>query len=170
MITLQINDVYLRFEHSLVSLSEWEQEYEKPFYSSKTVDNRTEKEMVSYFEYMLISGIEYRPLVRLASPEQMLALTHYINKGSTATTVKEMAQKAGPNETPTSELMYYWLVAFKIPFKPTDEWHLHRLLMLVKVCGAKSTPSGRNKVNKRELAMSMREINEQRLRDLGTKG
>lgn len=163
MITLKVNDVYLRFEHSLVSLSAWEQEYEKPFYAPKDAEERTEREMRTYFECMLVSSHKKRHLVRLLTPEQMVILAQYINKGSTATTVREMAKKAGPNETPTSELIYYWLVAFKIPFKPTDEWHLNRLLMLVQVCGAKSAPDKKSRVNKRELAMSMREINEQRL-------
>ena len=172
MITLEINNRELQFEHSLVSLSDWESYYEKPFYSPKKDEQRTGEELLKYFEFMLVGeSRQYRHLVLLMDAQQMHKLAKYISESKTATTVKEIQQKSGPQENVTSELIYYWLVAFKIPFKPTDEWHLNRLLMLVKVCGAKQAPPPKQtRQSRAKMAQSMRELNEQRLRERGTTG
>ena len=171
MITLTVTDIELKFEHSLVSLSDWEADFEKPFYSPKKEDEMDNDEMLSYFEYMLVSPKKKIHLVRLLDEDQRLQLAHYINKSRTATTVREIQQKKGPSENVTSELIYYWLVAFKIPFKPTDEWHLNRLLMLVKVCGAKNAPPQKQtRQGTANRIQAMRELNEQRRRERGTKG
>lgn len=170
MITLKINEKELQFEHSLVSLSDWEAEFEKPFFSP-TNEPKTDDEFLKYFEYMLVGSRKHRHLLLLMSYEQKLILVNYIGEKRTATTVKEIQQKPGKSENVTSELIYYWLVAFKIPFKPTDEWHLNRLLMLVKVCSAKQAPPQKmTRQNKAQLAMSMRELNEKRLAERNTTG
>lgn len=168
MFTLKINNQDLRFEHSLVSLSEWEGEYETPFFSRTDEDVKTPEEMMAYFECMLVSDYSQHHLVRLMSNEQKIALADYIKKDRTATIVQEIPGKKGPNEHVTSELIYYWMIAFKIPFKPSDEWHLNRLLMLVKVCGVKNAPP--TKQSKQKIAQSYREMNEQRRKQFGTKG
>jgi hypothetical protein len=171
MITLIVNDQELHFEHSLVSLSDWEAEYEKPFFSPKDDEEKSKDELMRYFELMLIGRRKHIHLVRLLSDEQQLSLANYIAKSRTATTVREIQKSRGPRENITSELIYYWLVAFKIPFKPTDEWHLNRLLMLVKVCGAKSAPPVKQtRRDQAQRVQSMRELNEKRRRELGTKG
>ena len=172
MITLEVNNRELQFEHSLVSLSDWEAHYEKPFYSPKKDEQKTGDELLKYFELMLIGkSKKHRHLVLLLTKQQMDTLAQYISSAKTATTVKEIQTKAGPQENVTSELIYYWLVQFRIPFKPTDEWHLNRLLMLVKVASAKQAPPPKkSSQNQVKLAMSMREINEQRKREMGTSG
>lgn len=168
MFTLKINDKDLRFEHSLVSLSEWEGEYEKPFFSHGKGETKSDDELTHYFEFMLVSDYKKRHLVRLMGPEQRLALAEYINAGRSATIVKDIPGKKGPIENVTSELIYYWMISFKIPFKPSDDWHLNRLLMLVKVCGVKqATPDKRNS---KEIAKDYRSVNEERRKKLGTKG
>lgn len=170
MITLFVNDEQLYFEHSLVSLSDWEAEYEKPFYPAideqKPVD-----ELDRYFELMYVGSKKKAHLIALLTMDQKMILANYIGKNRTATTVREIQQQKGPKETVTSELIYYWLVSFKIPFKPTDEWHLNRLLMLVKVCSAKQAPPPKKtRKGQAQLAMSMRELNEQRLAKSGSSG
>lgn len=168
MITLNVNGTELDFEHSLVSLSEWEAEFEKLFYSP-TGDNRTSEELFRYFELMFVGPKDQRHLVQILSDEQQLLLVQYITKARTATKIREIKSR-GPKENISSELIYYWLVAFGIPFKPTDEWHLNRLLTLVKVCSAKQAPPQKSRQSKAQMAMSMREINEQRRKQLGTTG
>jgi hypothetical protein len=157
----------LQFEHSLVSLSDWEAEYEKPFFSAEL----TNDEMLRYFECMLVRPQKQRHLVRLLTPEQLQSLSLYIGKSRTATTVREIQNRTGKSENVTSELIYYWLVMFKIPFKPTDEWHLNRLLMLVKVCGHKQAPAKKqSRESQAQRIQSMRELNEQRKKERGTSG
>jgi hypothetical protein len=165
VIELIVNDKKLRFEHSLVSLSAWEQEYERPFYHPDPEKQKTDAELRRYFQHMLVGKSQkHGYLVQMLNSDQMLSLGAYISKKATATTVKEINQAQGVRENITSELIYYWLVASKIPFQPTETWHLNRLLMLVKVVSIKNAPPPKaNRQNKSKLAMSMRELNEQRL-------
>lgn len=170
MITFEVNGTRLNFEHSLVSLSEWEAEFEKPFYSPRKDETKTEEELLRYFEYMLVGSDENRHLIQLLNQDQQLLLVQYISKTRTATTIRETQRSRGPKENITSELIYYWMVSFKIPFKPADEWHLNRLLTLIRVCSVKQAPPPKTRQSKASLAQSMREINEQRRRQMGTTG
>lgn len=171
MISFIVNEKELRFEHSLVSLSEWEAEHEKPFFSFDDKETKSMDEMISYFECMLVSPRKHKHLIRLLDDSQMLDLSQYIQKGRTATTVKQIQNKVGPRENVTSELIYYWLVEFRIPFEPTDRWHLNRLLMLVKVCSAKKTPPPKQtRTSRSQQIQDMRRANEERRAKLGTRG
>jgi hypothetical protein len=172
VITLTVQETELNFEHSLVSLSNWEAEYEKPFFTpNKEEETKTSEQLLKYFEFMLVGeSKKNRHLIQLLTHDQQLRLTHYMQKSRTATTVREIQTVRGPRENPTSELIYYWMVAFKIPFQPTEEWHLNRLLMLIRVCGIKQAPPPKGLKNRAKLAQSMREINEQRRQKYGTSG
>lgn len=170
MITVIVNDTELDFEHSLVSLSDWEAEFEKPFYPHKDDEHKTNEELLRYFEFMYIGPREHRSLVSQMNDEQQMAVVQYIMQSRTATTIREVQQSRNSRENVTSELIYYWLVALQIPFKPTDEWHLNRLMMLVKVVSAKQAPPKKDRRSRAERAQSMRDINEQRRRQLGTRG
>lgn len=168
MIWITKLDTELPFEHSLVSLSEWEAEHEKPFYPRTPEDKLSEKEMIRYFELMYRGPRKHFDLIQLFGGDEYLELVEYINSPRTATIVREVQSKAGPKEHITSELMYYWLVAFKIPFKPTDEWHINRLLTLVRVCGVKQDTPKKRKDH--EIARDFRAENARRRALYGTKG
>lgn len=169
MLILTVENKDLRFEHSLASLSEWEGFYEKPFFSAHEDEERTPEELIRYFEFMLHPGdFKHRALIHSLSTDDYFELTKYINAKRTATVVREMPNRPGPKENVTSELIYYWLVSFKIPFTPTDTWHLNRLLTLVKIMGIKNAPE--TKKSKGQMVQDYRKLNEERRRKLGTKG
>lgn len=172
MITLIVNDTELNFEHSLVSLSEWEAEYERPFFPSavQKEDDKTEEELIRYFEYMYVGPREDRYLLQMLTKDHHLLLVQYMSKSRTGTTIREIQKGRGPRENITSELIYYWLVAFRIPFQPTETWHLNRLLTLVRVCSVKQAPEKKTRQTKANLAQDMRKINEQRRAQMGTRG
>lgn len=167
MYWITVLDTELPFEHSLVSLSEWEAEHEKPFFPKGEDDTRTQQEMLSYFEKMYVGKRKHFDLVQLLTDDDHLSLANYINAPRTATIVRRVQSKPGPKEHVTSELIYYWLTAFKIPFEPTDTWHLNRLLKLVEVCGAKNDTT---KVDKKTAVRDMRAENARRRALYGTKG
>jgi hypothetical protein len=169
MLVLTINDKDLRFEHSLVSLSEWEGFYEKPFFSDRETDEKTIDEFLKYFEFMLHpDDFKRRHLVSYMSEDQQMQMANYINSKRTATIVRELPDKPGPRENVTSELIYYWLASSKIPFTPTDTWHINRLFMLVKIMSIKNAPQ--TKQSKGQTIQDYRRINEENRRRLGTKG
>lgn len=166
MLSIDVQGTRLDFEHSLVSLSKWEETHEKPFFAWSEEDKRTHEEMLDYFECMLLNPDLSGHISRM-TPEDHLNIVTYINASRTATIVRETPSAPGPKENVTSELIYYWLVAFKIDWE-CQYWHLNRLLTLVKVCGAKNAKQ--EKVPPKKAVEDMRRLNEERRRQLGTSG
>lgn len=154
----------LDLEHSLVSLSKWESKHAKPFLSS---ESKTPEEMFNYLEMMVLNqDMDLRALHGLTE-ESIIAIQNYIDSPQSATTFGSMPERRGRGETITAELIYYWMVAFNIPFE-CQYWHLNRLFALVRICNIKSQPP--KKMSKHEIALRNRELNEQRRKQLGTKG
>jgi len=156
------------FEHSLVSVSKWESKYEKVFLSA---GEKSEDEIVAYIQMMVISpevSLEHSQLTQ----RNVDAINNYIASPQTATTFPENPSHRGrPKRTVpeivTSELIYYWMVAHQIPFE-CENWHLNRLLTLIKVCNVKAGKP--KKMSRAETAAQNREINARRRAELGTKG
>lgn len=155
--------VTLELEHSLVSVSKWESRYCKPFLSQ---DARTSEETINYVRDMTLThGVD--PKVYLAIPDPVLAeIGAYISSPQSATTITEVGVKP-TRQVITSELIYYWMVALTIPFE-CENWHINRLLMLIRVCNAKN--STKDKVNRADLLARNRRLNEERKALYGTNG
>lgn len=155
--------VIIELEHSLVSLSKWESKWEIPFLST---DSKNDEQVLDYIR-MMFSGAEFpEHLMELLSPKNITDINDYINAKMTATWFSEEKQPPS-NEIVTSELIYYWMITLGVPFE-CQYWHLNRLLTLIKVCNAKNAP--KKKMSQREMAMRNRSLNEQRRKELGTKG
>ena len=154
----------ISLEHSLLAISKWESIYRKPFLS------KTEKSPKELFDYILMmrldEGLE-KDLYRLTQ-EDFQTINTYLNTKATATTFSEIGGRGGSGEVITSELIYYWLTAYQIPFSPTENWHLDRLMALVKICSIKNSPP--KKMTKSQILARNRSLNEQRLAQYGTNG
>ena len=146
----------LQLEHSLVSLSKWEAKWRKPFLSK---DIKTREETTDYIRCMTITQ-NVDPSVYDFIPDRIIEqVNEYIAAPMTATWFNDKTGKGGggrSSEQTTSELIYYWMISFNIPFD-CQKWHLNRLLTLVRVCEAKNQPSKR--MSKRETANQYRAIN-----------
>ena len=160
----QVDPIVVDLEHSLVSVSKWESEYQRPFL---TAGEKTSEEIVGYLKAMVIDP-EVDPEVLLrCSAENIKEIQEYIDSSQSATTFGTMPDHHGPGETITSELVYYWLVAFTIPFE-CQYWHLNRLFALIRICNIKnSTPQ---EMSRHELAIRNRDLNAKRRAQLGTSG
>jgi len=169
MLELKVHDgddeVVLRFEHSLLSLSKWESKTKKAFQTERV---KTPSEMVLYFECMLLPPEDDPNLVVLLNPGQMDELTNYINEPQTASSVPLDDPKTINDEIVTSELIYWWLAALRIPFQPVETWHLSRTVMLVQIGGYKSQPPKKQK--SRPKMSDWIRINEERKKKYGTNG
>lgn len=155
----------LNLEHSLVSLSRWESKWKKPFLSTM---EKTREESMDYVRCMTINPV-HDPLVYMAiTPEQMAQINHYIADPMTATTINDRRNgRGGSREVVTSELIYYWMVAYQIPFE-CQKWHLGRLMTLIKVCDVKNAPA--QKIPKSSLMSRNKSLNAARRAKMGTRG
>lgn len=154
----------LRLEHSLVSISKWESKWHKPFLSNneKTVD-----EIIDYVRCMTITQSVDIDVYNCLTEDNMRAINDYIDAPMTATTFNNMRNQAGNREVITSEIIYYWMITFNIPFE-CEKWHLNRLLTLVKVCNLKSNPP--KKMSKQEIINRNKQLNAERRKRLNTNG
>lgn len=157
-------DVELELEHSLVSLSKWESIYEKPFLSGERKEPR---EILAYIEAMVISPVYDRNVFTRLSQDNINQINAYIDSKQSATTFGMMPERKGRGEVITAELIYYWMVAFNIPFE-CEIWHLNRLFSLIQICNIKNNPP--KKMSKNEIAQRNRELNARRREQLGTTG
>ena len=153
----------LELEHSLVSVSKWESKWEIPFLGSEA---KTDDQVLDYVR-MMFSGAEFpEHLLPHFTAENYTQINDYINAKMSATWFREVRQPPS-QEVVTSELIYYWMIALGIPFE-CQNWHLNRLLTLIKVCNIKNSPD--KKMSQREIAQQNRDLNAQRQRELGTSG
>jgi hypothetical protein len=154
----------LELEHSLVSLSKWESKFMKPFLAS---NEKKPEEVLSYIECMILNPIYPENITRRLNVKNMEEITTYIESPESATTFGEMPRKNVRGEVITSELIYFWLVTFNIPFE-VERWHLNRLFSLVRICNLKNQKPTKN--SKAETARRYRDLNAQRKAQYNTSG
>lgn len=153
----------LQLEHSLVSLSKWESKWLKPFLSKV---NKTTEEALDYVKCMTLTQNVDPDVYRIIPDNIMDLVTEYIDAPMTATTFPK--GKGGPSrEVITSEIIYYWMVSFNIPFE-CQKWHLNRLLTFINVCNVKQQPA--KKMGRKDLNARNRNLNASRRSALNTTG
>ena len=157
------DDVKLELEHSLVSISKWESKWCKPFLDGK---DKTLDEIVDYVRCMTINDKVEPDVYDRLTEENLVVINEYIGRPMTATTFNNEKKSTG-REIITSEIIYYWMVSFNIPFE-CQYWHLNRLLTLIKVCNVKNNPP--KKMSQKEILARNKALNDARKKELGTRG
>ena len=161
---VQVVEHKLQLEHSLVSISKWEQKWHKPFL---TKDKRTRVENADYVRCMTLTQ-NVDPRVYMGIPDDIMGeIMAYIDDPMTATWFPEDKTQKVNREIITSEIIYYWMIALDIP-SDYQKWHLNRLLTLIRVCNAKNKPS--KKMSRKDVLAQNRAVNEARKKALGTRG
>ena len=161
---IKAEELTLKLEHSLLSLSKWESFFEKSFLGTS---EKTDEEAWFYIYCMILDDSFDQSITKRFGRPQLEEVTKYIESNQSATTFGEMPQRPGRGEIITSELIYYWMVAFEIPFE-CESWHLNRLFSLIKICNIKN--GKQPKQSKAETARKYQQINAQRKAQLGTSG
>lgn len=154
----------LELEHSLVSLSKWESKWCKPFIDTK---DKTFEENLDYIRCMTLNkNVDPTVYTRLTT-DNVREINEYIESPMTATWFNENKKPGGKKEVLTAEIIYYLMIAHRIPFE-CQKWHLNRLLTLIRVCNLKNEPP--KKMSKAETMRSNAALNAARRKKYNTKG
>ena len=153
---IMIPEQTLEFEHSLVSISEWESHWCKPFISE---NEKTEEETIDYIRCMCLTPDVDDYVFTCMSDDDIRRIKKYIDSPMTASTVNDIESSSNSGEFITSELIYYWMSEHRIDIS-CETWHLNRLLMLIEICNAKRRPP--KKWSNSEIVAHHRTINKQR--------
>lgn len=159
-----VNDIVLDLEHSLLSLSKWESKYQKPFLSA---GSKSSEELFGYLKAMVVTPNVDVDVLHQCSQQTIDRIQEYIDSAQSATTFGMLPERRGIGEVITSELIYYWMVNFNIPFE-CEVWHLNRLFALIRICTIKSSKP--KKMSRAELARRNAELNAKRRAQLNTSG
>lgn len=158
----------LEFEHSLVSLSKWEQKHRKPFLGR---DEKTTEEILSYVECMLLTPDVSPDTLKSLTEDDYKTIIEYLNHPMTATWFRDDGPPPQNTQIITSELIYYWMSAAQLTPSTYETWHLNRLFTLLKVVAAHNEdPKKRKKTNPQDAAAQRRELNRRRMEAEGHNG
>lgn len=149
------------FEHSLLSLSEWESKYKKPLLDKK---DKTIAEFADYIMMMELSGTLDQ---RLINTDLINTLSSYIVDTPSATVIKSNESSHGSSFI-TSESIYASMAMSQVPFT-SETWNLNRLLNVLAIIGEKSNPKKKKKTMNQTMS-DYRSLNAQRRAASGGKG
>lgn len=161
---IEAKTVTLELEHSLASISKWESKWCKSFLATKGL---TVEETIDYIKCMTLTPNVDPYVYNLITNKHMDEVEKYISAPMTATTIRENKAAKKSSEIITAELIYYWMIASNIPFE-CENWHLNKLLMLIRVCSVKNGPQ--QKMSKKEQAAQQRALNAARRQKHNSRG
>lgn len=162
---VKVKGQILMLEHSLVSISKWEEKWHKPFLNNTEM---TPEMNLDYVRCMTITqNVDPAVYDRLTTAD-MQRIREYIDDTHTATWFRNM-NKRPTRDVITNEIVYYWMDTFGIPYDPCQKWHFNRLMTLIRVHDEKSAP-GRKKMSRRQAAAQYRDLNAIRRARTGSRG
>lgn len=162
---LVFDEQTLLLEHSLVSVSKWESKWHKAFLKKR---EKSREEIIDYIRCMTLNEVQDPRIYWCLTQENVDTISEYINNSMSAIYIpKENTEGTVNSEVITSELIYYWMTIFNIPFE-CENWHLNRLLSLIRVCNIKSQPA--KKRSKDQILRDNAALNRQRRAKLNSKG
>lgn len=158
-----IDEKTINLEHSLISISKWESIHEKPYLTN---DEKTIEERIDYIKCMTLTQNVPDDIYLGLTSENLLTIDNYINSKMSATWFSNTNNRTS-REIITSELIYYWMVEYGIPFE-CQKWHLNRLMTLIRVCSVKKEPP--KKMSRNEILARNARLNAARRARLHTRG
>lgn len=163
---LEPDTIELRLEHSLFTVSKWEEKWHVPFFTDA---DKTNEQLLDYVRCMLIDETQEQYLQYL-SEDDVEKINDYITDEATATTVHTF----GPNTNRshhviTSEVLYYQMFSRQIPIE-CQHWHINRLMMLLRVWDAYNADPKSGKMSRKQTSALYAKENARRLQRLHSKG
>ena len=153
----------LVLEHSLISIAKWESRWHIPYLNG---EKKTREQELDYIRCMVVGTLKNENVFLVLSPENFAQIKTYMDDSMTAATFPKNTHTAS-KETITSESLYCRMFAHNIPMD-CQNWHLNRLLALIKTCDSKKGP--KPKMTKQQTAAYYAEQNAIRRAKYNTKG
>lgn len=161
----------LQLEHSLISISKWEEKWAIPYFSYK--EEKTDEQILDYLRCMTINkNVDPNVYYHLTN-ENVQKINEYIEHKHTATWFtddekKNFIRRGGRRgDIITAEIIYYWMIALQIPFE-CEKWHINRLITLIRVCNEKNEPA--KKMSKGEILKRNAALNAARRKAMNSRG
>lgn len=155
---ITINPTVLKLEHSLLSISKWEQKYHKAFLSDR---DKTTEEMEYYIKCMTLNEEDINENIYMfLSEKDYSEIEDYMNNSMSATFFWDDEEKVSTAATP-SERIYCQMFSFGIPLE-CEKWHINRLIALIRTFNVER---GDKKLSPAEIQRRNRILNEQRRKE-----
>lgn len=154
----------LTLMHNLLSVVRWESKWKRSFVDRPP---SSVEEVLDYVNCMAEGQQDVPAMLDRLTRPQVESIKAYISDPMTASAMLSRPGQAKSSEKMTSDLIYYYMVAFQIPFE-AEEWHLNRLLMLIRICNAKQ--SAGQKTNAKSAASQRTALNRARRARAGSSG
>ena len=172
----------LKMENSLYAISQWEMFYKKPYFPKKNKNpykkkeeepQRTPEEMIYYMRCMVLDKtadeIDEKIFLGL-SQKNFEEITKYLQDSQSATKIPEDKNSKGNSIQLTSEVIYAWMSELQIPWE-AQYWNINRLFNVIQIINEDNTPPDKKKKKKAyEQMKEWSQINDKRLKEMGTKG
>ena len=142
----------LHFEHSLLSLTEWEMKYRKPFFGT---EQKTDEEYLDYIRMMCFEELKDEYL----SSELVTHVIKYMQSKPSATKLST-DNDSNSRRIMTSEVIYAYMANAQIPYS-CESWNIQRLFYLLGVIGELNKPA--KKMSPEEAMRKQAMLNQQRL-------
>lgn len=147
----------LKIEHSLLSISEWESKWHKPFLNQK---DYTYEEFVSYVKCMTLNREEVPDhAYECLTVDNTKEIQEYMNDKRTATVIKRSDKPQKQKRFVTSELIYAWMAQARIPYS-AETMNIWRLLNIIEIISIENQP--KKKVSKADTLNKYRAMNKAR--------
>lgn len=160
--------VKLQMEHSLLSISKWEQKIHRPLleaFKEKAKKPVTAKEFLFYCQCMTINDVPDNVFYGLTEAN-LREILEYINDPMTATWFSDDNSGSKEHKILTNERIYGYMVGLQIPFS-CEKWHINRLMTLITVCSNANNPK---KMSKKDTVKKYADLNKQRRAAMNSKG
>lgn len=165
---INTKETTITIEHSLISLSKWEQKFHIPFLKTMTTPGGITEEQWRYYIQCMTITQNVDLMVYYAIGDSLSSeIIKYIEDPMTASTFNDHGRKTSNRQIVTAELIYYWMISLGIPFE-CEKWHLNRLLALIKTCQVKGGP--KKKMSKSETMREYAALNKARREAMHSKG
>jgi len=159
---IEAQDVVI--EHSLYTVSLYEMKYKVPFFTTIPVKGVNKDDLIKYVKCMDVNSVLDD---RNITPELVMECVKYLGDPMTATTVRDEPSNKRRVSIMTNEVIYSSMAELGVPFE-CEHWHLNRLMTLLRVASARQQPP--KKMTNSEILAQNRELNEQRKREMKTRG